>query len=61
MAAGEFEAIVIPGNHLTIVDEPNVRLLAARLNERLPHLQLRQQPGHSARPLPTSELAQNNV
>jgi len=33
--AAELEVIVVPGNHLTMVNEPHVRVLAAELKERL--------------------------
>ena len=36
MAAGELEVIVVPGDHYTMVEEPHVRVLAARIKERLP-------------------------
>ena len=34
--AAEFEVIVIPGGHLTMVEEPHVGVLATRFKERLP-------------------------
>jgi thioesterase domain-containing protein len=37
MAAAEFEVIVVPGDHWTMVEEPNVRVLAAHFKDRLPH------------------------
>jgi amino acid adenylation domain-containing protein len=39
MAGAQFEVISIPGDHWTIVEEPNVRVLAARFKERLAHHQ----------------------
>jgi thioesterase domain-containing protein len=35
LVRGEFSIVDIPGRHLTIFDEPNVRALAACFNERL--------------------------
>ena len=35
MAAAEFEVIVVPGDHLTMVEAPHVHVLAARIKERL--------------------------
>jgi len=36
MAAGQLEIIIVPGDHHTMVEEPHVRVLAARIKERLP-------------------------
>jgi surfactin family lipopeptide synthetase A len=36
LAAGELEVIMVPGDHHTMVQEPHVRVLAARIKERLP-------------------------
>ena len=36
-AAGEFEVVVVPGDHFTMIEEPNVRVLAAHFKDRLPH------------------------
>ena len=35
MAAAEFEVIVVPGDHFTMVEAPHVHVLAARIKERL--------------------------
>ena len=36
MAAGELEVMIVPGDHHTMVEEPHMRVLAARIKERLP-------------------------
>ena len=36
LAAGELEVIIVPGDHHTMINEPHVRVLAARIKERLP-------------------------
>ena len=36
VAAGELEVILVPGDHFAMVKEPHVRVLAARIKERLP-------------------------
>ena len=36
IATGALEVIVVPGDHFTMVKEPHVRVLAARIKERLP-------------------------
>jgi thioesterase domain-containing protein len=36
LASGDLEIIIVPGGHYTMVEEPHVRVLAARIKERLP-------------------------